>query len=86
MDSRSPETKAGKEKEVENARREMMTVDECAAYTRLSRWTIYTFVCKKRIPYVKLGRRTLFDRAELDRWIQAKSRKVSAVSIRVGAA
>jgi excisionase family DNA binding protein len=77
---------ARKDTRVENERRELMTVEECAAYTRLSRWTIYTFVCKKRIPYIKLGRRTLFDRAEIDRWIQSKSKKVSAVSLPRGVA
>lgn len=66
---------------MENGRRELITVEECAAYTRLSRFTIYTFVCKRRIPYIKLGRRTLFDRAEIDRWIQAKSRKPTAVTL-----
>jgi excisionase family DNA binding protein len=63
---------------MENVRRELFTVEECAAYTRLSRFTIYTFVSKRRIPFIKLGRRTLFDRAEIDRWIQSKSRKPKA--------
>jgi excisionase family DNA binding protein len=71
---------------MDNERRELLTVEECATYTRLSRWTIYTFVCKHRIPYIKLGRRTLFDRAEIDRWIQSKSKKVSAVSLPRGVA
>lgn len=71
---------------MDNERRELMSVEECATYTRLSKWTIYTFVCKRRIPYIKLGRRTLFDRAEIDRWIQSKCRKVSAVSLPKGAA
>ena len=54
---------------MENGRRELITVEECATYTRLSRFTIYTFVCKRRIPFIKLGRRTLFDRAEIDRYV-----------------
>ena len=60
--------------------RQLLNVDECASYTRLSRFTIYTFVSKRRIPFIKLGRRTLFDRADIDRWIRSKCRKPYAVA------
>ena len=38
--------------------------------------TLYTMVCQRRIPFVKMGRRTKFDRVELDRWIAGHSVKV----------
>lgn len=37
--------------------------------------TLYTMVCQRRIPFVKMGRRTKFDRRELDRWITQHSVK-----------
>ena len=65
---------------MDNNDRTLLNVQECASYTRLSKFTIYTFVSKRRIPFIKLGRRTLFDQAALDRWIQSKSRKPTAVA------
>ena len=35
--------------------------------------TLYTMVSQRRIPYTKMGRRTKFDRVELDRWIHTHS-------------
>lgn len=35
--------------------------------------TLYTMVSQGRIPYTKMGRRTKFDRKELDRWIHSHS-------------
>jgi excisionase family DNA binding protein len=31
--------------------------------------TLYTMVSQRRIPFVKIGRRTRFDRLELDKWV-----------------
>ena len=31
--------------------------------------TVYTMVSQRRIPYVKVGRLTKFDVADLDKWI-----------------
>ncbi|MDK2743223.1 MAG: helix-turn-helix domain-containing protein [Nitrospira sp. BO4] len=56
--------------------RRLLTVKEVASYTGLSTHTLYTMVSQRRIPYVKLGRLTKFDRLELDRWIASKSVKV----------
>jgi excisionase family DNA binding protein len=54
----------------------LLDVNEVAIYTGLSRHTVYTMVSQRRIPFVKLGRLTKFDRYELDRWIASKSVKV----------
>jgi excisionase family DNA binding protein len=42
--------------------------------------TLYTMVSQRRIPYTKMGRRTKFDRYELDKWIAAHSVKVRRLS------
>ena len=37
--------------------------------------TLYTMVSQRRVPFVKMGRRTKFDRKELDSWIAQHSVK-----------
>lgn len=55
--------------------RRLLDIREVATYTGLSIHTLYTMVSQRRIPFVKLGRLTKFDRYELDRWIAAHSVK-----------
>lgn len=47
-----------------------LTVDEAAEYLRCPKSRIYSLVSARRIPFVKDGSRTLFDRAELDTWLR----------------
>jgi excisionase family DNA binding protein len=35
--------------------------------------TLYTYVCKRKIPFVKLGSRVLFDPIKLEDWVKNKS-------------
>ena len=56
--------------------RRLLDINEVAAYTGLSVHTIYTMVSQRRIPFVKLGRLTKFDRVEIDKWIASHSVKV----------
>lgn len=63
--------------------RRLLDIGEVAIYTGLSVHTLYTMVSQRRIPFVKLGRLTKFDRYELDRWIAShsvKARKPFTVS------
>lgn len=55
--------------------RRLLDIREVATYTGLSIHTLYTMVSQRRIPFVKLGRLTKFDRYELDRWIASQSVK-----------
>lgn len=52
-----------------------LTVDEIADMLRVKRQTIYVWITKRQIPSISLGGRTLFDEAEISRWISAKNRK-----------
>ena len=56
--------------------RRLLDIHEVSEYTGLSIHTLYTMVSQRRIPFVKLGRLTKFDRHELDRWITLQSVKV----------
>lgn len=55
--------------------RRLLNIREVSEYTGLSSHTLYTMVSQRRIPFVKLGRLTKFDRYELDRWIASQSVK-----------
>ena len=50
--------------------KKLINKKELAEYLRLSVYTIDTYVCHNRIPYIKIGRRILFDLGEIDKWIE----------------
>ena len=56
--------------------RRLLDIQEVSVYTGLSVHTLYTMVSQRRIPFVKMGRLTKFDRVELDKWIAVNSVKV----------
>ncbi len=56
--------------------RRLLDINEVAQYTGLSVHTLYTMVSQRRIPFVKMGRLTKFDREEIDRWIVSHTVKV----------
>ena len=48
----------------------LIDIRAAADYTGLSTHTLYTMVSQRRIPFVKLGGKLLFDLALLDEWIK----------------
>lgn len=56
-----------------------LNVRELAEYLGIKRHTIYTWVSMKRIPYVKMGGRVMFDMRDVEKWI--KERKVEVSNI-----
>lgn len=52
-----------------------MLIKEAADYLRATEWFIYTLTWKKCIPFTKNGKRLVFDRVDLDAYMQnAKGR------------
>jgi excisionase family DNA binding protein len=49
----------------------LLTADEVAALLRVPRSTVYELTRTRRLPHVKVGRRTLFVRVDLDAWVMA---------------
>ena len=49
----------------------LMSVRELAELLGLSVHTIYSFVSRRRLPFVKVGNRTMFRSDEIERWIAA---------------
>lgn len=52
--------------------RDILTVDEALRYLRIARPTLYRYTSQKRIPHFHVGRKVLFDRQELDEWLDGK--------------
>jgi len=50
--------------------RRLLGVDELAEYLGVKKWTLYTWVSQRRIPFVKCGRLTKFDLRDIDKWIE----------------
>lgn len=49
----------------------MMTVEEVAVYIGVPKQRIYSLTSTRGIPYHKIGRTVLFDRHEIDAWLDA---------------
>ena len=49
----------------------LLGVVDAAKILGISRHTLNGWVSKRKVPFVKLGRRTLFNPADLDRMIKA---------------
>ena len=51
----------------------LMTASEVAELLRVPRSTVYELARRRRIPFLKVGRRTLFARQTLLAWIAAQT-------------
>jgi hypothetical protein len=58
-----------------DAPRRLLTLPEAAAYLSLSPWSVRDLQWKGRLPRVALSRKLLFDRADLDRLIDASKER-----------
>ncbi len=47
----------------------LINIGQAADLLGLKVKTIYTYVCQRRIPFVKLGARVLFEPEELEKWV-----------------
>ena len=56
----------------------LLSIGDIARMLDLSIATIYKYVCQKKIPYLKIGSRVLFDEDKLDKWLQSKEVEVFA--------
>jgi excisionase family DNA binding protein len=47
----------------------LLTADDVAELLRVPRSTVYELTRTRRLPFVKVGRRTLFVRVDLESWV-----------------
>ena len=62
---------------LENNKEQFLTADEAADFLRVSRSWIFKLTSARAVPFIRMGRRVLFDRAELIAW--AHERRVSTI-------
>ena len=48
----------------------LLTVKDAAAYLSCTIWCVRSLIWSRKIPYLKLGKRFLIDRADLDKFIE----------------
>jgi len=47
----------------------LLDVPRAAQYLSTSRWAIRTLAWEKRVPFVRLGKKILFDKRDLDNFV-----------------
>lgn len=52
----------------------LFSIPEVARFLGISQSTLYAMVSQHRVPFVKVGRRVLFDPVQLDKWIKHNSK------------
>ncbi len=48
----------------------LQNVSQAAELLGISTHTIYAWVCQRKIPYVKIGRRVMFRPQDIEAWIE----------------
>ena len=60
-------------KELQTAQNEYLTLPEAAQFLKMSESRLYNFTALKRIPFTKKGKRLLFNRSVLIKWLETSS-------------
>ena len=55
--------------------RRLLSAHEVSEYMGLSTNTLYTWVSQRKIPFIKIGRLTKFDKEALDHWIDSNRKE-----------
>jgi len=56
----------------------LLNITELSEYLRLTKGTLYVWVCHKKIPYLKVGSSLRFDLTQIDNWL--KGRRVAEMT------
>jgi len=51
---------------------DLLTKEDVEAYLRIGRRTLDRLLKAREIPFIKLGRRVLFKKADIDAWLETK--------------
>ena len=55
----------------------MLSIRAASAYTGATIWQVRTWAWERRVPFVQFGNRILFDKADLDRYIESQKTKAA---------
>jgi len=54
---------------------ELLTIEQAADFLSLSKFTVYTLVNQRQIPFMKKSKRLYFSKDELLTWLKSSTRK-----------
>lgn len=54
---------------------EVFSLQEAAAYLQLAPQTLYGFTSKRKIPFIKKGKKLYFKLTDLEKWLEAGRKK-----------
>jgi excisionase family DNA binding protein len=49
-----------------------LSIEQASAYTTFTQQSLYRRVSDNTIPHIKVGRRVLFDKVDLDAWMESQ--------------
>ena len=49
-----------------------LDMNECSKYVGITKGTLYVWVCRRKIPYLKIGKLVKFDVQRIERWMKNK--------------
>ncbi len=52
--------------------RRFLSIKELSVYLGVTVGTLYSWVCYRKIPYIKMGRLTKFDLREIEEWVKKR--------------
>jgi excisionase family DNA binding protein len=52
--------------------KDILTKKELMEYVRISRGTVDKLMRSRELPYMKIGKKVLFKRTDIDRWLESK--------------
>lgn len=55
----------------------ILNITEASIYTKLSTSYLYKLVAKKEVPHMRAGYKILFNKYDLDKWLEEKSVSVA---------
>jgi len=55
---------------------QLLDMHQAAMLLGVSRWTLESWKAKRKIPFVKLGRRCLFDPQDLAAWVEQNKKPI----------
>ena len=58
----------------------LITIEELANYIGVSSKTVQNWVAPRSIPFLRIGRKTLFRRERIDSWLQTKEFEANRLS------
>jgi len=54
---------------------ELLTINEALEYLKISRGSLYKLMKQKAFPYIKLEKRVLFRKSDIDKFLESKTVK-----------